>query len=312
LNGLQLSKKYFVEVAQPRLKSDFPELYPRLAAGLVGNGSECFGYDDELSRDHDWGVDFYIWTAERDRGAIQALRDWKDSLFAAAPPEFARTRSEYGARIGVMTCCDFYKGLIGAGIGPHSIKEWLSAPEENLAIAVNGEVFIDGTGEFTGTREYLLAHYPEVLRKKRIATCCMALAQAGQYNLERIAKRGDTVTLRYVLSHFSENVIAIVFLLNKIYRPFYKWAFRRMLELPVLGNESGKLLLKLAEIGGFGRESLARQMDCISEICALITAELRSQQLAESDDWFLATHGEIIRAGIENEFLRSLPAQYKI
>jgi hypothetical protein len=55
MNGMALSRRYFSDVADPRLKIEFPDLYGRMASGLVGNGSECFGYDDEISRDHDWG-----------------------------------------------------------------------------------------------------------------------------------------------------------------------------------------------------------------------------------------------------------------
>lgn len=33
-------------------------------------------------------------------------------------------------------------------------------------MAVNGEVFYDGLGEFTAVREYLLSGYPEALRRK--------------------------------------------------------------------------------------------------------------------------------------------------
>ncbi|MDR2108798.1 MAG: hypothetical protein LBP28_05005, partial [Coriobacteriales bacterium] len=66
MGALELSRHYYREVAEPQLKQDFATLYPRLAAGLVGNGSECFGFDDQQSKDHDWGIDFYLWTTEAD------------------------------------------------------------------------------------------------------------------------------------------------------------------------------------------------------------------------------------------------------
>ena len=312
MNGLKLSREYFNDIAKPGIWQDFPDLYPRLAAGLVGNGSECFGYDDEISRDHDWGVDFYIWTLDDDSDMIPALQDWKTKLFDDHPPEYPRIRSEYGARVNVMTCSFFYNGLVGAPAGPQSLKEWLRAPEEHFALAVNGEVFFDGPGEFTNRRDYLLDYYPEDIRRKKIAAKCMALAQTGQYNHERTAKRRDWVTLRTVLSRYTENVIAIIFLLNKVYRPYYKLAFRAMKDLPVLGFEASQLLLKIAETGNFDDESFSTHQQCISELCGLIASELRTQRLSESDDWFLTTHGEEIQSKIEDSFLRSLPTQYEI
>jgi len=312
MNGLELSRQYFFDVAEPELRGKFSGIYPRLAAGLIGNGSECFGFDDEISRDHDWGVDFFLWTANEDENMIPTLQAWKDRLFDDHPPEFARTRSEYGARIGVMTCGGFYASLIGAPEGPQTIHEWIRAPEENIAMCVNGRVFVDGSGEFTKTREYILGYYPEDIRRKKIAAKCMALAQTGQYNHERTARRRDWVTLRTVVSRFTDNAIAMSFLLNKAYRPYYKWAFRALGDLPILGAQTARYLLLIAEAGGFDDESFSKRQLYISELCALFVRELNAQGLSGSDDWFLSTHGEEVMRTIEDNSLRALPAQFEI
>ena len=312
MNCLELSREYFFNIAEPALRREFPMLYPRLAIGLVGNGSECFGYDDVISRDHDWGIDFFIWTTEDDRNMISALQDWKNTLFDEHPPEFRRARSEYGAQVGTMTFGDFYSSLIGAADGPQTINEWLRAPEENFAMAVNGEVFVDGCGGFSKTREYLLKYYPEDIRRKRIAARCMALAQTGQYNHERTAKRGDWVTLRAVLARFTDAAIAMTFLLNKAFRPYYKWAYRALIDLPILGAEGAHLLLLIAETAGLDNESFSIRQQSIAELCELFVHELHAQGLSGSDDWFLTAHGEEAMSGIEDNFLRSLPTQYEI
>ena len=60
MNGLEISRAYFDECGMPMLEEKFPELLPHVAAGLFGSGSECFGFDDELSRDHDFDPGFML------------------------------------------------------------------------------------------------------------------------------------------------------------------------------------------------------------------------------------------------------------
>ena len=79
--ALDLTEAYVRDVALPNLDFQAPELMRYVALGLVGNGSECFGYDDEISRDHDWGVDFFVWVSSDDAEAIDKLADWKSRLF---------------------------------------------------------------------------------------------------------------------------------------------------------------------------------------------------------------------------------------
>lgn len=60
IKGIELSRAYFYDVCFPVLKKEFSSYLPRMAAGLIGEGSECYGYDDAISRDHDFGPGFQI------------------------------------------------------------------------------------------------------------------------------------------------------------------------------------------------------------------------------------------------------------
>jgi len=73
MKGLELCEGYFREEGPPVLKREFGELFDRMAIGLVGDGSECYGYDDEISgiTTGDWvfayglpGAIMRLWAAE--------------------------------------------------------------------------------------------------------------------------------------------------------------------------------------------------------------------------------------------------------
>ena len=61
LKGAELCRRYFEAFGRPMLRRNFPEYLDKIACGLAGEGSECLGFDDELSADHDFGPSFVIW-----------------------------------------------------------------------------------------------------------------------------------------------------------------------------------------------------------------------------------------------------------
>ena len=90
MKGLELSYQYYLEIGRPMLREKFPEYSGRIAAGLAGEGSECLGFDDEISRDHDFGPGFCIWLTESDNERtgrqMQAAYEELPGYFGGFPP----------------------------------------------------------------------------------------------------------------------------------------------------------------------------------------------------------------------------------
>ena len=81
MKGLELCRSYYEEVGAPALRERLPELMPRAAAGLCGQGSDCLGLDDEYSRDHDFGPGFCLWLSDADFAEYgEALQQAYDAL----------------------------------------------------------------------------------------------------------------------------------------------------------------------------------------------------------------------------------------
>ena len=58
MKGIELAEKFYTEYGAPMLREGFLQLEGLIAVGIAGSGSECLGYDDELSQDHDLRRDF--------------------------------------------------------------------------------------------------------------------------------------------------------------------------------------------------------------------------------------------------------------
>jgi len=284
------------------IERKFGDYKHKIAAGLVGEGSQCYGFDDEISRDHDWGPEFCIWLNQQDYAAIGSKLE-NELAKLPAPFECIEPRkiTEWGKRrVGVFEIREFYSRFIGFDRLPVTLQEWRVIPEIQLAAATNGKVFIDESGEFTNFREGLRSFYPEDVRLKKIASRCMSIAQLGQYNFMRCADRKEYVAAQYVEAQFYAQTISLVFLINRQYMPFYKWMHRAMKGLPILGELVYNLLMDIAASYGTGKKS--RQ---IAETCACIIEQLRREGLSDSPSEFFIDHGPIIQSKIQDTELRT-------
>lgn len=299
MKGLTLSRSFFDTCGQEAMKKAFPALVDRMAFGLCGEGSECFGFDDALSRDHDWGPGFCIWMDDADYrqsgAAVQAV--YCQALQTFPDAEKRKDTGQGAGRVGVLSIQNWYQRYTGLPEGPETLAEWRPIPEAFLATATNGEVFQDNLGLFSRIRNHLLQDYPEDLRIKKIAARAAVMAQAGQYNYPRCLKRGEKVAGQLALAEFIKAGLSMVYLLNKRYAPFYKWMHRGIKELPVLPRAYA-LFAELAEADENSRQEI------VEGICMLVVGELKRQGLTEKDDAFLQEHCDAIMAQIQDSALR--------
>lgn len=308
MKGLELSRLYYEECGRPMLEQHFPHYAGHIAAGLVGMGSECLGFDDEISQDHDWGSGFCLWL---NRQVYEAIGNDLQMELARLPKAFAgfnaRQESHWGGgRTGVFEIGQFYRQFIGFNHVPADWREWRVIPEANLAIATNGEIFTDPAGEFTAFRESLQQFYPEDIRLKKIACRCMIMAQSGQYNFMRCIRRSELVAAQYAEAEFINTAISMVFLLNKQYKPFYKWMHRSLRTLPVLGSAIYDLCSDLATAHTVEpvRKIYERKAGLMETICQHIIKELRCQGLTDSGSDFLLDHGPLVQSKIQDPAIK--------
>ena len=248
VKGLELCKRYYEEFGKPMIAEKFPAYMEKIAVGLVGKGSDCFGFDDVQSRDHDFGPRFVMWvtreTYEEIGEALQQAYEELPSVFLG----IERVETFHGRdRAGVQIIEEFYEKLTGMkDISDTSVITWLEAPEYGLAAAVNGEVFYDAEGIFTAWRDRLLAYYPKAVWYRRIAEECALFAQNGQYNLPRMRKRGQLVAAELAKAECVKHAMKLAFLLERKYAPHDKWLFKG---LQMLEEGEGLLTSACLQVG---------------------------------------------------------------
>lgn len=305
MKGLELSRAYYEEYGKPMIDTQLAQYKPYLAAGLVGEGSECLGFDDELSTDHDFGPAFCLWVPEElyAKAGTEMQRAY-DSLPASYKGYTRITSAQGTGRIGVLPLEGFYRKFTGLSHAPQDNMEWFRIPERFLATVTSGEVFDDHQGTFSQIRSTLKGFYPEDVLKKKLAARCAVMAQAGQYNYGRCMKRGDSQAAYLACAEFVKTAMSAVYLLNEAYMPYYKWIFRGAERFPVL-QEEVRLLAELTQITD-RMENAGRKEQMIERICIAVGRELNRRGFTRSTEAFLQVQGEELMRGIRDARLKNL------
>jgi len=308
MNGLEIAKGYYEEYGKPMLENEFADLLPYLAIGFVGSGSEHFGFDDEISRDHDFEPGFCIFIPGED--LVDSKNEFRlERAYAKLPKEYAGLSRQMlspvgGRRNGVIRTEEFYMKTIGSKDGCLSVEQWLNIPDYALAEAVNGEIFVDNYGEFSNIREKLIC-LPEDIRLKRIAGNILIMAQSGQYNFMRCINHGEHEAAQLACSEFVNATIKTAFLLQNRYSPFYKWSFRALRQLFGMGHLADKLSFLLS--GDIhDKVCIEQKYDMIEDIASDIIAALKNQDLSEAICGDLEKHAYSVNDKIADGYIRNM------
>ncbi len=238
-SGLDICRAFYETYGRKMIEEQFPEYAHKIAVGLVGEGSDCFGYDDATSRDHDWGPSFCMWLTDE---TYEAIGTKLQRAYEALPDEFKgfrRTMSARGkARRGVQKISDFYRYFVGTD--DYSRIDFTRVEDYALAACTNGEVFTDEEGIFSDMRENLLKGYPEHVQFLKLAEDAAKVSQCGQYNNLRMLERGDAFTTHLMNAECCRHAMRLLHHLQNVYPPHDKW-----LKKSTLALEGGRKLLEL-------------------------------------------------------------------
>lgn len=224
MKGIDLARDFFLEWGLPTIRSEFPHLEGRVAAGRFG-GSDVLEADDELSQDHDWGPMFELFIPDDYELPDEEL---KHRLCSKAPEEFKgfRRQGGYDSAVHIRRTRTFFEGFLG--LIPETEDDWatcrnLDAIESFLYFLRHGALFHDGDGKFSQLRAKF-SSYPKEILRLRIASAASGIAHFGEYNFcERLVKRGDPITMQIAIGRFTEVVMKMYFYLDGDFTPYWKW-----------------------------------------------------------------------------------------
>ena len=291
MSGLELARKYYETYGVPMIATKFPKYVNKIAVGLVGEGSDCFGFDDAISTDHDFGPSFCMWLSDETYNEIGVDLEKAYNELPTTFDGITRTTTVMGAnRRGVWKITDFYKKYVGTPV--YDEIDFKNVDDYALATCTNGEVFRDDEGIFTQIRNNILNGYPESIRYLKIASCAALFSQCAQYNYLRMLKRADESTAFMILSDGLKQALRLWHFMNSAFPPHDKWLIKSVQRI-----EQGDVVVSL--VNKISSEFMNQGDKCnvavlIEELADFIVHRMYDMNIVSDVNSYLDFHSEEI------------------
>ncbi|WP_193107278.1 DUF4037 domain-containing protein [Brachybacterium sp. FME24] len=310
-SGIDLSRAYFEQVVRPLLATHAAGL--EYAAARLGSGSDVLGFDDEQSRDHDWGLRLTLLVEGGRAGEIDAvLHRELPETWQGHPTRFPTTWDPVvRQRVETASAADFALSRLGADptVGL-DVRDWLSLTGQAILEVTAGPVFHDGPGALTTIREGL-DWYPRDVWLYALAADWSRLGQEFP-DVGRAGLRGDEDGSAVIAARHVRTMLHLAHLLHRRWPPYGKWLARSAARLP----GGGALRIALHEVLR-ARDWRSRQ-SALADAAELLAAVQGEQGLPTLDpateSFFERPHigvralPELLLAQIQDPTVQELPA----
>ena len=274
MKGLELSRLFHEEAVKPILNRHFPRI--PYSAGLLGVGSEVMGFDDEESRDHNWGPRLFVFIPEADYPSLR--RQLLNCLASQLPYEFrgwptnwtghnhevmrlmeVTTNGDVNHRVEVHTIRRYFHERLGVDpfedIQP---TDWLTFSDQALIWLVGGGVWHDGLGQLTRLRRKF-AYYPYDIWLYMLAGQWRRIYHEESY-VGRCGAVGDEIGSRLIATRLIGDLVRLCFFMERRYAPYSKWVMTGFEQLSC----AKRLLPGIADV--LNAQSWVKREACLSKV----------------------------------------------
>src|SRR5215469_1753043 len=229
------------------------------AAGRLGTGSDVLGFDDAMSRDHDWGCRLTLVVDEADSEAVPCIAELLErelpGSYRGHPVRFPVTwDSSRTHNVDVATVAGFATGRLGVDpTSELSALDWLVLTGQSVLEVIAGPVFTDRTAGLAPVRA-ALRWYPPDIERYVLAAGWQRLAQEMPM-VGRTAERGDDLGSRLLGARLASDLMWLAFAVSRRWPPYPKWRGTAFRTLEVAADLAGPLAAATTAPDWRGREN---------------------------------------------------------